>query len=296
MIALAKAPRRPLVTRLAARLEPAARRAFLAAVDAVKGEVDLDGLEAALRTGEVSRAEAALLLDRLPEALRARLRPVIGAALGVGAEAGREALRGTPAFAVDFARTNPAAVAWANQHAGTLATEVTNSTRAGIRALVATSLAEGRPVRWLARELREVVGLRESQVAAVERFRARLEAQDLADEAVDRRTTRYAQAQLKSRAETIARTETIEASSQGQQRLWEAAADQGLLRRDETVQIWLTTDDDLLDVEVCEPMSDQRVGLDEPFVTMDGAEVWRPPAHPNCRCAIGLEFPEAGDA
>ena len=45
---------------------------------------------------ELDPVAAALLLDRLPEALRAELHPVIGAALGLGAEAGREALRGTP--------------------------------------------------------------------------------------------------------------------------------------------------------------------------------------------------------
>ena len=282
--------RRPLITRLAARMEPAARRAFLAAVRSIQSQIDLDGLEAALRTGEMTRTEAALLLDRLPEALRERLRPVIGAALGVGAEGGREALRGTPAFAVEFARTNPSAVAWANQHAARLVTEVSESTRVGIRALVTTSQAEGRPVRWLARELREVVGLRASQVSAVDAFRLRLAAQGVDDVKLERRVNRYADAQLRRRAVTISRTETLTATHEGQQRLWDAAADQGLLDRDATQRVWIVTPDDRLDEEVCEPMDEQTVGLEEPFTTGIGTTVMLPPAHVNCRCTVGLEF------
>jgi hypothetical protein len=272
--------RRPLVTRLAARLEPAARRAFLSAIATLNGQVDLDALEAALKTGEISRVEAALLLDRLPEALRAKIRPVIGAALGVGAEAGREALRGTPGFAVDFARTNPAAVAWANQHAGALVTEISASTREGVRSLVVASQAEGRPVRWLARELREVIGLHSRQVTAVERFRERLVAQGVGEEDVARRTERYAGAQLKARAETLARTETVAVTNEGQQRLWEAAADQGLLDREETRRVWIVTDDDLLEFS-CEKLDGVEVGLDEPW-TSDGRAITGPPLHPNC--------------
>lgn len=269
--------RRPLVARLAAKMEPVARRAFLRAVDSVKRQVDLDALEIALRTGEISRVEAALLLDRLPEVLRAQLRPVVGATLNLGAEAGREALRGTPAFAVDFARTNPAAVAWANQRAGALVTEVTESTRLGVRALVTTSQTEGRSVDWLARELREVVGLHSRQVTAVENFRLRLFAQGLDDAQIERRTARYAEAQLKARAQMVARTETIASSNEGQHRLWEAAADQGLLDREETRRVWIVTDDDRLE-ENCEALDEAEAELDGPFP----GGVMNPPLHPNC--------------
>jgi len=48
----------PLVSRLAARLEPAMRRAFLAAVRGAAGAVDLAALESALASGQVSAAEA----------------------------------------------------------------------------------------------------------------------------------------------------------------------------------------------------------------------------------------------
>ena len=210
-----------------------------------------------------------------------KLRPVIGAALGVGAEAGREALSGTPAYGVDFARTNPAAVAWANQHAALLVTEISEGTRSAIRALVTTSQTEGRSVRWLAQELREVVGLHPRQVTAVENFRLRLEASGIDDAEIERRTARYAEAQRRLRAETIARTEILSSANEGQQRLWEAAADQGLLRREETKRVWITTDDDLLDVTECEPMDGQRVALDEPFVTGTGKSVMLPPGpHP----------------
>lgn len=286
--ARAKARRRPLVSRLARGLEPRARRAFLDAARAVRGAVDLDGLERALRTGELTAVEAELALGRLAPELMARFRPVVSRGLGLGIEAAREAL---PAGVdVSFTATNPESVLWAERRAAALVTEVDQSTRSAVRALVRASQAEGREVRWLARELREVVALREDQVAAVERFRQRLVLQELPADRVAARTERYAAAQLRLRANTIARTETIAATAAGQDRLWEAAADSGAIDRDRARREWLVTPDDVLDAEVCEPMDGQRVLIGEPFVTGTGERVMQPPAHPNCRCAFGLVF------
>ena len=41
-------------------------------------------------------------------------------------------------------------------------------------------------------------------------------------------------------------------------------------------------------------MDGQEVGLSEPFLTGEGEEVMYPPAHPNCRCSIGLVFKGKG--
>ena len=46
----------------------------------------------------------------------------------------------------------------------------------------------------------------------------------------------------------------------------------------------MTAEDDLVDREICEPLDGQEAALDEPF---DGG-IFRPPAHPNCRCSVGL--------
>jgi SPP1 gp7 family putative phage head morphogenesis protein len=77
-----------------------------------------------------------------------------------------------------------------------------------------------------------------------------------------------------SRAETIARTETAAAYSQGSIAAYKAS---GVVRGLE----WLTAEDELT-CEICEPLNGKRVDLDNSFA--DGVDF--PPAHPACRCAI----------
>ena len=190
-----------------------------------------------------------------------------------------------------FDLVNPRAVEWVQAHGAELVTEVGNSTRSGIRTLIEAGFKEGMPPRTIARELREVIGLHSRQVAAVSNFKLRLAAQGVDGDALDRRVAKYAQAQLRLRATTIARTEVLRASNEGQQGLWETAASEGLLNKADTRRVWITTNDDRLDVELCEPMDGEEVGLDEPWTLPDGRRVMVPTeSHPQCRCTAGLVF------
>lgn len=279
----------PLLTRLAARMEPAMRRAFLAAVRGAAGVVDLGGLTDAVRSGQVSQIEAAAQLDKLGEDLKRQLLPVLGRTFAVGAAVGERAL-GDVALPISFDLRNPEAIAWVQAHGAELVVEVTESTRAAIRALVEAAFREGRSPDLLAREVREVIGLTERQGRAVERFRARLVEEGVDVETIARRAAKYTDAQLRYRASNVSRTETINASSAGQQALWIDAKAQGLLDPESTRRVWSVSQDDRLDTEICEPMDGQEVGLTEPFTTGDGRKIMHPTAHPSCRCAIGLVF------
>jgi hypothetical protein len=57
-------------------------------------------------------------------------------------------------------------------------------------------------------------------------------------------------------------------------------------------KVWIVTQDDRLDTKVCEPMpfleANKHVAIDGVFTTGDGQQLATPPAHPNCRCAVGL--------
>ena len=90
--------------------------------------------------------------------------------------------------------------------------------------------------------------------------------------------------QIKYRAETIARTESLRASNMGQRALWKQAQDQGLLEREIKRRLIVSGDD--ATCEICASMSDEVVGLDEPF--SDGSI--DPPIHTDCRCSVGLVF------
>jgi SPP1 gp7 family putative phage head morphogenesis protein len=87
------------------------------------------------------------------------------------------------------------------------------------------------------------------------------------------------------RAETIARTETMRAANEGQIEAWQQAAETGLLTGNESTE-WITTPDDRL-CPICEPLDGQTTALGGTF-EVDGDRVSSPPAHPRCRCTVGL--------
>lgn len=158
-----------------------------------------------------------------------------------------------PRFAQDagfaFDRTDPKAVKWIEEHGGDLINGITDETRSQVQALVEQAFTEGVEVSDLAEQISGVIG---------------------GDDA---------------RAELIARTETMAASNEGQQEAWSQAVDDGLLTGNEK-QEWITTPDDRL-CPICAPLDGEQVGLNEYF-DVDGEQLDGPPAHPNCRCTVGL--------
>lgn len=276
----------PLLTRLAARMEPAMRRAFLAAVRGAADVVNISDLVDAVRSGQVSQIEAAAQLEELSPALRRLLLPVLGRLFALGVQVGEDQL-GDVALTIAFDLSNPEAIAWVQSHGASLVTDVTDGTRSAIRALVDVAFREGRSPDQLAREIREVIGLTERQMEAVQAFRERLWNEGVEASEVERRAARYADAQLRYRAEMIARTETLEASNEGQQQLWEHARAQGLLNPEKTRRVWIVTPDGRL-CDLCEPMDGEEATLGGTFK----GGVRRPPRHPQCRCTTGLVFKE----
>ena len=148
-----------------------------------------------------------------------------------------------------FDVTNPRAIEWARKHAADLVINITDTTRDKIRELVEAAFEEQFTVDDLRKEIDDLV----------------------ADP---------------DRAETIARTEVISASNAGQKELWNQAVDEEILTGREKKE-WIVTPDDKL-CPICEPMDGVQVGLDEDFQLNTGDRVDTPPAHPRCRCAVGL--------
>lgn len=147
-----------------------------------------------------------------------------------------------------FDVTNEAAVEWIKKHAAETIDEMDEATREDIRDLVADAFEEQFDVDDLADKIADIIG----------------------DDA---------------RAEVIARTETMRASNEGQIQLWDQATEAGLLTGDEKKE-WIVTPDDRL-CPICEPLDGVQVERDGSFDT-DAGRVDNPPAHPRCRCTIGL--------
>ena len=149
----------------------------------------------------------------------------------------------------EFDVTNPEAVDWVKKHAADTVKNVSQTTREAIRDLVEDAFEEQFDVDDLAEKIEELIGDAD-------------------------------------RAETIARTETLRASNEGQSQLWDQAKDAGLLTGDEQ-QEWIVTPDDRL-CPICEPMDGETVPLNGKFRLNTGEDVDSPPAHPNCRCTVAL--------
>lgn len=147
-----------------------------------------------------------------------------------------------------FDVTNPASVAWVKAHAADTIKGINDATREAIKDLIEEAFTEQFDVDDLTKEISSLLG-------------------------------------DKGRAEVIARTETMRASNEGQTQAWDQALDEGLLTGTEQKE-WITTPDDRL-CPVCEPLDGVTVALDDRF-DVDGDEIDSPPAHPNCRCTIGL--------
>lgn len=289
--------------RLIDRLEPRLRRVVYAALkDLPPGSVGL--LTDALEAGDVDGALRIVARDL--QAASAEIRRLLLEAIGTGKTVT------SASYGLSFDLTDPLVVAAAERHAGQLITAVTEETIRAVRGVIVEGIREGVPPREQARQIMRLVGLTERDAGAVDRFwRGMLEAGTRQEQA-DARAQRYADRLLRRRAENIARTEIIRASTEGTRQGWEAAADAGLLDPRTASVIWIVTPDDRL-CPRCSALGGTTVGFVDKFTATveatgdlsrnpGGTARWTgptrplkeyitvegPPLHVACRCALGL--------
>lgn len=280
----------PVPTRLADRFVDAYVRAQVLAWKALSHFADEARLTMAVSSGDDVAAlmalggESALALA-FTDTLKTRARPAFFA----GAELALQELGMAPekdASGLSLTEVNPAASEWARRHATEMIDDLGTKARQALKELIEMANEQGIPPDKVARAIirDSMVGLLPKQAVAVRRYRRRLVQQGLDPETIGRRVTRYARAQLRMRAMTIARTELIGAVNGGQQALWQQAVKRGLLPAD-TLRVWIATLDDLLCEHICQPLDGTTAKINEPFK----GGVMQPPAHPRCRCAVGIK-------
>jgi SPP1 gp7 family putative phage head morphogenesis protein len=186
---------------------------------------------------------------------------------------------------IDFRFDDKAAAAQAaaERQAAQMVVEITKETEANIRSLISQALREGIPPYEAAEAIQDMIGLTSAQGQAALKYRQQLVKNGLTPEQVNAKTEKYADELLTLRAETIARSEIMDALNTGQDEAWKQAQEEGLLSENAT-KVWITTPDELL-CPICEPLDGQTVPIGDEFPDGD------PPAHPNCRCTIGIEHP-----
>lgn len=154
-----------------------------------------------------------------------------------------------------------------------------------IQSVISNGMLDGVPPLEMARQLKPQLGLTQRDSDAVDRrYQSSLDAGVPRGRALAMREA-YAEDLLSQRAERVARTETIAAEAAGQQSAWKQAMGDGLLSSD-SQKVWIATS--VGACGICAELDGQVVGINEPFITSDGVELDHPPAHPNCRCSVGM--------
>lgn len=257
----------------------------------------------ALIEQEVLRASTAT-----GDALSDTLPPMYLSLLTAGGDAEAEALlsRGLrlakrsdlpPPFRFD--KTNPAALEWARNRSGELIKEISDETRKSVREVLRQAFQDqGFPPRETARLLRGTIGLTSKQAAAVTSFRTRLienpgkivhagsmfrvqvPKKGMPSDRLDRLVARYQERLERSRALTIARTETIASANVGQYQMWQQQIAAGNLNEN-PVRVWIAS---INACPICVALDGTEAALQENFA----GGIQYPPAHPRCRCTTGL--------
>ncbi len=223
---------------------------------------------------------------------------------------------------VDFDRLNPSVRRHMADYALDRIVEISAQQRDGIRnVLMQQSVLQGIGPREVARSVREHIGLTAYQTSVVAGYRAELETLDpaalerklrdarydrtirkaiesgtpLKPEQIDTMVDAYHRRMLAKRAETIARTESIRATTYGAvaraQDVLDTHPEMDVIKR------WIATDDDRTR-DTHRDLDGQEVqGMETPFKTTAGNLLrWPVDADGvadeviNCRCAIGYRF------
>lgn len=180
---------------------------------------------------------------------------------------------------LDLALVNPLVERFAAKNAGALVTEGTKEQLRAIKSIIRLGVREGEAPRILARQIQHSIGLHSRQANALNRYRIGLQAAGRKPSVIDRLVAGRYQKALKTRAETIARTEVMSALNQGQRNAWNIAASEGLIPKG-SKRVWIANSS--TNHQECMDLNGTKVGLEEEFSVGD------PPWHPRCVCTYGL--------
>jgi hypothetical protein len=235
---------------------------------------------APLLVGWEKSAARALALSRRAElkARGSRIRKDRMPAEGLGAVTDEETL---------VALSEELAQEWLQTRGLLLVQRLSEKAARAIEETLRDGMREGWSIQRMTREIRNVVGLSDKDAAALRNRRRQLVERGVKPARVQSDLDRYRKQLIRRRAETIARTEVVAARNQGQLHAWKIMQESGelpsVVRR-----VWIPA----LSERTCPVcMTLGSVGpvlLGQPFTSPDVGRIMAPPAHPNCRCSMGL--------
>lgn len=250
--------------------------------------VDLAAVADALARGNLDAIEHYLHVETMAGAVQVPLNSLIYKTIANAGAISADTFAasvGLEAGVLDMDLFRLAAVDSASEQVGNLVTAITDSARESIRETVAAGFREGWSQIDIARNLRDVVGLDARRAESFNKFLARLKADppDLSSAGIQRLIDAEYGRLLKSRTLTIARTESVRASTLAQQDLFETAVDQGEIESDAWEQEWIASPNAC---DECNDLDGETTEIGGEFPDPGGSGP--PDPHPACQCALRL--------
>ena len=192
---------------------------------------------------------------------------------------------GASAGALSISVTNPEVVKFLETYGFGLVQDMAWGTKEMIQTAMLTAYQQGMGIEQAANMMRAHIGMNRPQQRAYDRYLERLFDRPGSGKSKSIALKRYEQRLIRQRCRMIARTELNRASNTGELIAWREAANNDYIDRTKTKKHWLSFIDERTS-EYCETHDGDTVFLDDPFDEgFDG-----PPAHPNCRSSIWVEY------
>lgn len=272
------------VDALARRMQRAVSLDLLTGLTRFKKRISAERLQEAWESGNYEGLDRLIPWDKLDDDLQPtarRLRRSLFDSSGIAFAQLPAPIQSSLRWDVE----NPRIRNFIDHRVGMLIQGIKNDTRAQVRELVSQSFTRALTPREVASEIKDSIGLHEQYRKALSKYKRFViyESGEKNPENQMKRINAYEDRLLKSRAMTVARTETRQATNHGQRTVWREAANQGLINRTTARRVWVV---DGNPCEICEPLDGVETTLDQPFPGgYEPGEV-----HPNCECIEILEM------
>jgi hypothetical protein len=309
--------------RIADGLEPGLQVAWRRAVEQLRGSLDFAAAVSALERGNVDALLALLFDTPSAQVALAGLRRSFAEALVTAIPPTMRALPpiGPLRLRVAAPVLNPELVTAVRQWEDAAFRRVVAEMREGVRAVVADGVARGAGPRTLVSTLRSqtsAVGLTAYDARLLASFREQLRTDpstalrralrdrrfdrtvrkgDLTEAQIDRMAEAYRAKLVTWRAETFARSASVQAANEASVVAWAELIRTGNVDEANVRRFWVVADDERT-CPRCAPipaLNPDGVGLREAFRTPVDGLVLQPTIHPNCRCTVWVRLLDAAE-
>lgn len=276
---------------LASRNEKAIRDGFQQAVENSREAVILAELSKEIAVGDIAAAEAATRPDMFKNELTSVTNGQRDAYKAGADQAYKELPKGVQKTGTTINLLAPAAQETLTVEGARLVTQVTESNRQAIVEILDDVITRGVPPLRAAKNVRQVIGLNSVQAGALIKQREQMEAAGKTISQIESALERRSKKMIRSRANTIARTESIRAVGQGRQRMWDQLVEDDVIPA-QAQKRWITSNDELVG-EDHDDMMGETVGINEEFYIPETGQSVSVPneSRPNCRCTSVIVFP-----